>query len=254
MRQRHRFIPSVADQLEERVVLSRTTLGLSTVVSGLSPHLRVLNRQQTALIAEVNQAFDSFQSDYDQALRDLFRVTTDQPELGQLGGERVPGLHAATDTAPVPAAHQQLRPDAAGHGQGTEPAVCAEAVDRIQGHRAERKRARGLVDHIARRHHPADQRLDADIFADDHPLYAQPGQCHRDGSDRRAQRREYHEERGLRYPEGLPLLRSWSRRRSARGSARSFGPPPGQTKPRRPSVVTQIIESREERNDRHGLA
>ncbi len=79
MRQRHRFIPSVADQLEERVVLSRTTLGLSTVVSGLSPHLRVLNRQQTALIAEVNQAFDSFQSDYDQARATYFASLQTSP-------------------------------------------------------------------------------------------------------------------------------------------------------------------------------
>jgi hypothetical protein len=72
MKRRHGFIPSALDQLEVRVVLSRTTLGLSTVVSGLSPHLRVLNRQQTALVAEVNQAFDSFQNDYDQARSTFF--------------------------------------------------------------------------------------------------------------------------------------------------------------------------------------
>jgi hypothetical protein len=45
---------------------------LSTVVSGLSPHLQVLNRKQTALIAEVNQAFNSFQSDFDQARATYF--------------------------------------------------------------------------------------------------------------------------------------------------------------------------------------
>ena len=72
MKRRHGFIPSALDQLEARVVLSQTTLGLSTVVSGLSPHLRVLNRRQTALIAEVNQAFDSFQNDYDQARATYF--------------------------------------------------------------------------------------------------------------------------------------------------------------------------------------
>jgi hypothetical protein len=67
MERRRQFIPSVSDRLEGRVVLSQTTLGLSTVVSGLAPHLRVLNRKQTAMSAEINQAFDSFQADYDQA-------------------------------------------------------------------------------------------------------------------------------------------------------------------------------------------
>jgi hypothetical protein len=54
------------------VVLSKTTLGLSPVVSGLAPHLRALNRRQTALTAEVNQAFDSFKNDYDQARATYF--------------------------------------------------------------------------------------------------------------------------------------------------------------------------------------
>jgi hypothetical protein len=79
MRQRHRFIPSMADQLEGRVVLSKTTLGLSTVVSGLSPHLRALNRQQTALVAEVEQAFTSFQNDYDQARATYFASLQTSP-------------------------------------------------------------------------------------------------------------------------------------------------------------------------------
>lgn len=67
MKRRHGFIPSALGQLESRVVLSRTTEGLSVVVSGLSPRLRVLNRQQQALSAEIQQAFASFQSDYGQA-------------------------------------------------------------------------------------------------------------------------------------------------------------------------------------------
>jgi hypothetical protein len=79
MKRRHQFIPSASDQLERRVVLSQTTLGLSTVVSGLSPHLRVLNRKQTALIAEVNQAFDSFQNDFDQARATYFRPAGARP-------------------------------------------------------------------------------------------------------------------------------------------------------------------------------
>jgi hypothetical protein len=67
MKRKHGFVPSALDQLERRVVLSRTTQGLSVVVSGLSPHLKVLNRKQQAMSAEIQQAFTSFQSDYGQA-------------------------------------------------------------------------------------------------------------------------------------------------------------------------------------------
>lgn len=79
MERRHGFIPSSLEQLEGRVVLSKTTLGLSSVVSGLSPHLRVLNRQQQALTAEVDQAFDSFQNDYDQARATYFSSLQTSP-------------------------------------------------------------------------------------------------------------------------------------------------------------------------------
>jgi hypothetical protein len=72
MERRRQFTPTVSDALEVRVVLSQTTLGLSPVVSGLAPHLQQLNRKQTALIAEVNQAFDSFQNDFDQARATYF--------------------------------------------------------------------------------------------------------------------------------------------------------------------------------------
>ncbi len=78
MKRRHGFIPSALDQLEARVVLSRTTLGLSTVVRGLSPHLRVLNRKQQAMTAEVDQAFASFQNDYDQARATYFSSIQNQ--------------------------------------------------------------------------------------------------------------------------------------------------------------------------------
>ena len=83
MRRRHQFIPSASDQLEGRVVLSQTTLGLSTVVSGLSPHLRALNRRQTALVAEVNQAFDSFQNDFDQARATYFASLQTSPAMAK---------------------------------------------------------------------------------------------------------------------------------------------------------------------------
>lgn len=81
MERRRQFIPSASDQLEGRVVLSQTTLGLSPVVSGLSPHLQVLNRKQTALVAEVNQAFESFQNDFDQARATYFASIQSNPSL-----------------------------------------------------------------------------------------------------------------------------------------------------------------------------
>jgi hypothetical protein len=77
---RHKFIPSAPDQLENRVVLSRTTLGLSVLTSGLAPRQRVLNREQQALTAEVQQAFTSFQSDYNQARATYFAsIQTNAP-------------------------------------------------------------------------------------------------------------------------------------------------------------------------------
>ncbi len=79
MKRRRPFIPSQWDRLESRVVLSQTTLGLSPVVSGLSPHLQALNRKQTALVAEVNQAFDSFQGDFDQARATYFASIQGDP-------------------------------------------------------------------------------------------------------------------------------------------------------------------------------
>ncbi len=72
MKRKHAFVPAALDPLEARVVLSKTTQGLSVVVSGLSPHLRVLNRKQQAMSAEIQQAFASFQSDYDQARATYF--------------------------------------------------------------------------------------------------------------------------------------------------------------------------------------
>jgi hypothetical protein len=78
MKRRHGFIPGALDQLESRVVLSRTTQGLATVVGGLSPRLRVLNREQQAMSAEIQQAFTSFQNDYDQARATYFTSILNQ--------------------------------------------------------------------------------------------------------------------------------------------------------------------------------
>jgi hypothetical protein len=78
MKPRHGFVPSALDHLESRIVLSRTTEGLSVVVSGLSPRLRVLNRRQQAMSAEIQQAFTSFQNDYDQARATYFASISNQ--------------------------------------------------------------------------------------------------------------------------------------------------------------------------------
>ncbi len=78
MERKRRFVPSVVDRLEDRVVLS-TYRGSSVVVSGLHPRQNVLNRHQTAVAAEVNQAFASFQNDYDQARATYFASIVNQP-------------------------------------------------------------------------------------------------------------------------------------------------------------------------------
>jgi hypothetical protein len=79
MGRRRQFLPSVSDRLEGRVVLSQTTLGLSTVVGGLAPHLRSLNRKQVGMNAQINQVFDSFQGDYDQARATYYASIRNQP-------------------------------------------------------------------------------------------------------------------------------------------------------------------------------
>jgi hypothetical protein len=72
MRRGHTFTPSSLEPLEHRVVLSKTTTGLAVIVSGLSPRLRVLNREQQAMSAEIQLAFTSFQNDYAQARSTYF--------------------------------------------------------------------------------------------------------------------------------------------------------------------------------------
>ncbi len=80
MERKHRFVPSAFDHLEDRVVLS-SYRGSSVVVSGLHPRQNVLNRHQTAVAAEVNQAFSSFQNDYDQARATYFASIVNQSSV-----------------------------------------------------------------------------------------------------------------------------------------------------------------------------
>jgi hypothetical protein len=79
MERRRAYSPSALDRLEDRVVLShQPTRGLSVVVSGLFPHQQVINRHQQPVVAEVNQAFASFASDYGQARATYFASILNQ--------------------------------------------------------------------------------------------------------------------------------------------------------------------------------
>lgn len=79
MERKHRFVPQAPDGLEARVVLSRVGVGrgISPVVSGLYPGHQVLNRRQQPVVAAVNQAFDSFTSDYAAARAAYFASILD---------------------------------------------------------------------------------------------------------------------------------------------------------------------------------
>jgi hypothetical protein len=79
MRRKRAFVPITLNRLERRVVLSRTALGTPVVVGGLYPHQRILNRHQQSIAAEINQVFDSFRNDYDQARATYFTSIQNQP-------------------------------------------------------------------------------------------------------------------------------------------------------------------------------
>ena len=83
MRRKHAFVPTTLDRLESRVVLSRTPLGTPVVVSGLYPHQRILNLQHQSSAAKINQVFDSFQNDYDQARATYFTSIQNQSNPSQ---------------------------------------------------------------------------------------------------------------------------------------------------------------------------
>ena len=48
-------------------------------IGGFYPHQRVLNRHQQTTAAEINQVFDSFRNDYDQARATYFTSIQNQP-------------------------------------------------------------------------------------------------------------------------------------------------------------------------------
>ena len=80
MERKRRFVPSSVDRLEDRVVLS-SYRGSSVVVSGLHPRQNVLNRHQMTVVAEINQAFSSFQNDYEQARATYFASIANQSSV-----------------------------------------------------------------------------------------------------------------------------------------------------------------------------
>jgi hypothetical protein len=82
MQRKHQFIPTALARLEDRLVMSHYR-GYSVVVSGLHPNQNVLNRHQMTVVAEVNQAFASFQADYDQARATYFASITNQSNPSQ---------------------------------------------------------------------------------------------------------------------------------------------------------------------------
>jgi hypothetical protein len=80
MNRRSGFVPAAFDRLEDRVVLSHAAArGVSVVVSGLFPHQQVLSRRHQPVVAEVNQAFDEFTSDYGQARATYFASIFNNP-------------------------------------------------------------------------------------------------------------------------------------------------------------------------------
>ncbi len=80
MTRRKEGFRAAVEGLEDRLVLThRAAHAASVVVSGLSPSSQVLNGRQQPLIAEINQVFDSFQSDYGAARSTYFASILNVP-------------------------------------------------------------------------------------------------------------------------------------------------------------------------------
>ena len=193
MERKHQFIPSAFDRLEDRVVLS-TYRGSSVVVSGLHPRQNVLNRHQTAVAAEVNQAFTSFQNDYDQARATYFASIVNQPSASTA----TTNAFTLYTTQRVSLLAQQLissflqyKPGTAQqHGQpSTLQALINHRIIGINGGPHRR-----LAGEFAADDHPTGR----DVGTDRHALLAEPGQCHRGGPGRHPQRRGHPQKWGLR--------------------------------------------------------
>jgi hypothetical protein len=98
MKRNSGFTPTCT-RLEVRVVLShaRVARAPSVVVSGLSPAQNVLNTRQQMVVAEVNQAFLLFQSDYGQARATYFAAILGQPSTGPAAADAVNAFQLYTE-------------------------------------------------------------------------------------------------------------------------------------------------------------
>jgi hypothetical protein len=81
MSRKCQFAPAPLDGLEARLLLSRAH-AVPVVTSTLHASQYVLSPAQQTIVAEVNQAFDSFQSDFDQARATYFASILNQPPPG----------------------------------------------------------------------------------------------------------------------------------------------------------------------------
>ena len=193
MERKHKFIPSAFDHLEDRVVLS-TYRGSSVVVSGLHPRQNVLNRHQMTVVAEVNQAFSSFQNDYDQARATYFASIANQ----STASTAMTNAFKFYTTQRVSLLAQQLissflqyKPSTA--RQHGKPSTLQVLINhRIIGINGEPDR--WLAGEFAADDHPAGR----DVGTDRHALLAEPGQCHRGGPGRHAEWRGHPQKWGLR--------------------------------------------------------
>ena len=193
MERKHKFIPSAFDRLEDRVVLS-TYRGSSVVVSGLHPRQNVLNRHQTAVAAEVNQAFTSFQNDYDQARATYFASIVNQTTASTDTMNAFKFYTTAARQPAGPAAHQQLPAIQAGDRTPAWATLHAPGSDQPPDHRHQRRAHRRLAGEFAADDHPAGR----DVGTDRHALLAEPGQRHRGGPGRHPQRHGNPQKWGLR--------------------------------------------------------
>ncbi len=79
MKRKHHFIPAPIRYLEGRVVPSHVVPGAPVGHAEVSSPSGNPSRQQQGVVAEVNQDFDLFQNDYDQARSTYFTSIQDQP-------------------------------------------------------------------------------------------------------------------------------------------------------------------------------
>ncbi len=98
MKRNSGFTPTCT-RLESRMVLSHghPARALSVVVSGLSPAQNVLNSRRQLVVAEVNQSFDLFESDYGQARATYFAAILNQPPTGPAAIDAVNAFHLYTE-------------------------------------------------------------------------------------------------------------------------------------------------------------